>query len=589
MGALLFCTASYGLELPCVGQVSSGRRQLNVIGTVHSPSSKQQTDVAELIRSTRPDVVLVELDQPRLEGLLEEQQSSAGALTYGAELAQAVVVAGECNIPVVLGDAILPLEALWRDRPFLDPRRFAHALRLSLRPQYPSADVTVRRVAIARTLADPEKALPLLTSVALTIGLIVASVATGSQHDAASAAAAIADATADTTGAVLNGVGAAVGVAVPLAVLLRFVDVLLLSRDEVLAQNALRALEMGDAIRGGRLLRRTFEFSTRPATLAAQNAALLRRDRDGADSSSVGSGGGGDGRGVGGGGGGGGGGLLPEGTLPFLTLRSPLLEGEVRRVNLFEPRWLAMMDVVRTLATETPDGSGDGVGVSEGEGDADGVGGGGGAGSARGDHPLVGATFGTMHVVNRFYKPVEWVTAGEIGSVAADLVVNPRQARRARVLRAEEGARPVSGAPRLAIFIRGEEALEVAPETVRPTESGFLTATARGVAEEAAAAARGEAGAAAHASTARDGDGGRGERGAGDATASTVSAVCVVCVVGLAHANGVVARCAEQGLLSAAEQGGVDAEVARALRERGGAAGIAELGWEEYDRALERL
>ena len=46
-----------------------------------------------------------------------------------------------------------------------------------------------------------------------------------------------------------------------------------------------------------------------------------------------------------------------------------------------------------------------------------------------------------MHVVNRFYKPVEWATAGEIGSVAADQVVNPRQARLARVLAVVEAWR----------------------------------------------------------------------------------------------------------------------------------------------------
>ena len=45
----------------------------------------------------------------------------------------------------------------------------------------------------------------------------------------------------------------------------------------------------------------------------------------------------------------------------------------------------------------------------------------------------------------------------------ADLVVNLRAARRARVLRAEEGRQPVSGARRLAVWLVGEDALEVAP------------------------------------------------------------------------------------------------------------------------------
>ena len=65
--------------------------------------------------------------------------------------------------------------------------------------------------------------------------------------------------------------------------------------------------------------------------------------------------------------------------------------------------------------------------------------------------------------------------------------------------------------------------------------------------------------------------------------------VSAVCVVGLAHANSIVEQCAERGLLSAAERGGVDAEVARAVREREAAAGMAELGWKEYDIERERL
>ena len=59
--------------------------------------------------------------------------------------------------------------------------------------------------------------------------------------------------------------------------------------------------------------------------------------------------------------------------------------------------------------------------------------------------------------------------------------------------------------------------------------------------------------------------------------------------VGLAHANSIVEQCAERGLLSAAERGGTDTEVARAVRERAAASGIAELGWEAYDRERERL
>ena len=53
-----------GLELPpSVGTTSSATRTLFVLGTVHTPSVRQQAEVATLIRNARPDVVLVELDR----------------------------------------------------------------------------------------------------------------------------------------------------------------------------------------------------------------------------------------------------------------------------------------------------------------------------------------------------------------------------------------------------------------------------------------------------------------------------------------------------------------------------------------------
>ena len=534
--------------LPCVGRVSSATRTLRVLGTVHTPSRQQLSEVAQLIQITQPDVVLVELDQPRLDQLLKQQQL-AGPLTLGAELAEAVAVAAACDIPVILGDALLPLDALWRDRPFIDAPRLWHASRLRLRQRFP--DVEVRRVSVARTFAaDPQKAAPLLLSVGLTTALLgLTATATPASADATATSLFGAPSTsvADIAASVLL-------LLLPLGALLRFVDVLLLSRDETLSENALRALEMGGRLRSGQLLRRRFRFSTRPQTLAALNAQLLRNELL---------------RGTG-------------GTLPFLTLRSPLLHGEVRRVNLFEPRWLAMFDLVRRLNSPPPTPS------PEGDGDRSAVHGGGIA-------SLENARLGTMHVVNRFYRPVEWVEAGagageggqrtapsEVGSVEAveaDLVVNFREARRARVLRAEEGARPGSGARRLAVWLVGEEALEVAPESVRAAEGGFLLGAVRGVAggEDAEQGSREDAGGgqAPPGAAACSGSGGQngGER-----------EVSVVCVVGLAHANSIVEQCAERGLLSSAERGGTDTEVARAVREREAASGIAELGWEEYDR-----
>ena len=57
-------------------------------------------------------------------------------------------------------------------------------------------------------------------------------------------------------------------------------------------------------------------------------------------------------------------------------------------------------------------------------------------------------------------------------------------------------------------------------------------------------------------------------------------AASVVAVVGLAHANPILERCAERGLLFARERGGIDQEVARAIAERPRRCARA-LAWEE--------
>ena len=145
LAVLLGSAPCWSIEAPpCVGRVSSATRTLSVIGTVHTPSRQQLREVARLIRSTRPDVVLVELDQPRLEQLLKQQHRAGplgGPPTFGAELAEAVAVAAACDTPVVLGDAVLPLDALWRDRPFLDAPRLWRAARLRLRRRFPGVEV----------------------------------------------------------------------------------------------------------------------------------------------------------------------------------------------------------------------------------------------------------------------------------------------------------------------------------------------------------------------------------------------------------------------------------------------------------------
>ena len=225
-------------------------------------------------------------------------------------------------------------------------------------------------------------------------------------------------------------------------------------------------------------------------------------------------------------------------------MRRPLRAGEERRLNLFEPRWLALLD---SLAASTAASTATSV-RREATGAA--------AGAACGcgeqalSSLLVNASFGCVFAVNEQSVPVPAAVAasgfaegvGGVGGVGAsstriDDVVIPRVGRRARIVRIEEGVRPVTGARRLVVWLVGEEPLAIDDRTLHPTGGGYLSAVATPCDEAAFEIAHGPI------ADALDGGTRAMPEVAGDASGSVVRALLVV---GLAHANGVLVRVADQ-------------------------------------------
>ena len=462
------------VSYPCVGLAATPARELLVVGTAHTPC-RSAAEVSAVIASAKPDVVVLELDQERLERLLRD----SGERRYGADFAAAAEAATRLGVPIILGDvkARQTVASLRAFGPIADGRRLLRAARLTFaRRAQRSDDLRVQPAAILDSLRDdPAKLLPLQVGLTWTVLLstVVALMMPDSVAPDASSANWLATAGSTTL---------AVGV---LALALRVFDVILLSRDEALAASALRGLELASSLRSGTLLRRRYTFGTDPAVLAAAPTH-------------------------------------PEGTLPFFTLRRPLARGEVRRLNLFEPRWLNLLD--RLAAANGPDG--DGADSSAAPGAAD-------------PSRLVNATFGVVFAVNRIYAPAMrggeelWAAPDDDACTerVADVVVRP-VARRARIVRAEASVRPVSGDRRLEVWIQGEDVVRIDAQSLEAAAGGYL---------------------AAHVSPGEEGD------MEGDAAVAMASpepaageSVRVVSVVGLAHANGVLERCAERSLADAA-------------------------------------
>ena len=454
-------------QLPCCGVARTERRELLVCGTAHTPC-RSAAEVSAVIRSTKPDVVVLELDQERLERLLRGRYASSAERQYGEDFAAAVEAADAVDAPIILGDAKArdTLAALRAPGPVADGARISRAVQLALRPigdgidSSTAATVALQPVSVLGSLVDDVgKLLPLLAGLWWALALSAFTLVLP---------ASAAYSTPPMESWVLMALSS-VGVAAVLAASVRAIDVVLLSRDEVLASSALRGLELAAGLRSGQLLRRRYKFSTVPSVLAAAPAP-------------------------------------PSDLLPFFTLRKPLARGEMRRLNLFEPRWLCLLDTL--AAAHAP-----------GKSTADG---------------LVGATFGCVFAANRYYAPAGDGWDGD-GARTADVVLRPL-ARRARVVRVEASRRPVSGDRRLEVWVVGDEPLRIDADSLRATGRGFLAGRVAPCTE--AEYADGQC-LGAVASTAAD-------------TEAPASPIRVVSVVGLAHANGVLDRCAESGLEDAA-------------------------------------
>jgi hypothetical protein len=158
--------------LPCVGTVASGSRELLVIGTAHTPC-RSSAEVSALIAQSRPDVVIIELDQERLECLLRtDEQGNGEQLRYGADFAAAVRGAAELGVPIVLGDAkARDLVARLRAAGAVaDGERLWRAVQLALKGGRITDGVRASYVNVASSLRDdPAKMLPLLAGVWWTV------------------------------------------------------------------------------------------------------------------------------------------------------------------------------------------------------------------------------------------------------------------------------------------------------------------------------------------------------------------------------------------------------------------------------------
>jgi hypothetical protein len=123
--------------------------------------------------------------------------------------------------------------------------------------------------------------------------------------------------------------------------------------------------------------------------------------------------------------------------IPLFTLKTPLEEGRIRNLNLFEPRWLKMIDDI--TSHETNDGK---------------------------------RSFGCVTCTNKFYSAIQ--SDGKEGRYAD--VVFRRKGMIANMIKLVEGTRPVSGDRKVNVQIEGEESFLVNENELSISREGYLIA-----------------------------------------------------------------------------------------------------------------
>ena len=380
-----------------------------IIGTSHKAGKTGARRVRALVDAVRPSCVVLELDQERADALLlasrgavEEEEYGADLLAglLGAERLDALTIYGDRRARGLAGKVFERAMRGWGDDGGGMGRfgkRWSACAKHCRRMWYAEDGVDVGKA----LREDPESLGRPLVGPGI-VGLIAALV---------SALEPAAVGSPDWATSWIEVANAAT-LAFACVAFCPFVETFWMDRDDALADAALAGAEACHGVASGRFRRVTFEFSGD----AEETKRAAARAKDGESKKET----------------------------RCFTLKRPLDEGETRRLNLWEPRWLSLMD---TLAEENGGN-------------------------------LVGAELGCLLGRTRHYRDaatneVSGKTAGSRRRRATVIVEDTF--RRARVVRVQEGRRPTTKARKLEVWIEGLKDVSCAAD-VKAHPAGYLLA-----------------------------------------------------------------------------------------------------------------
>lgn len=402
------------IQSPHIGYIYDDSKSLEVfvIGTSHFKCNSTN-EVKTLIEQVQPDGVVVELDPERVLRLTKQysgidqhgkqHSDKADYLMYGADFVAAVDTCQQLDIPLFLGDEYAQETKQRLAQQLFNVKAYSPApLLLSLFPNTKENDGHTRsRINLLQTfMKDPQKLTPLIV--------------TSSPPFLLASALAFFDgnAVADdgTVGETMHQMTTSNSVEVAFSILASFFascllfNTVIVERDSILAASTRRASKVLRSLKEQTSIRKRWKFTVNGKD---ENTDTMQQEQGNAAN------------------------------IPIFTLKTPLMNGAIRNLNLFEPRWLKMIDSISSPTDDTA------------------------------------PQFGCVRCTNKFYSAISM--SGAEGRYVD--VIFEQKATLARIVDLKEGKRPVSGDRRIVVRIQGGESFDVNSANLSVTKDGYMVAS----------------------------------------------------------------------------------------------------------------
>jgi hypothetical protein len=430
-----------------------------VIGTSHFRCDSYK-EVSALIRQKQPDGVVIELDPERLLRLtLDDATTRTAAKSnvssngeemignrwFGGDFLSAIETAKELDIPIFLGDEY-PIETRLRftntifDIDSYNAKKLLTAMASFISPRSNdriNGHLQMLSVDVFGTfLEDPQKLLPLAATLCLPILAVVCTI--------------VLDTTGTSTSSNYETLVTFLTSVISFVALCKVYNNLIADRDIVLASNAKRAATTIALLKSNQLIRKRWTFSVNECAYeGTPEQTFDEPDKPLAKN------------------------------IPLFTLKNPLEQNAIRNLNLFEPRWLKMIDRLWLPETQRQDRKTE----SEDE--------------IKSDFPTFASNpssserkiIGCVTCTNKFYSAINVAKASKnndnssfIEGRYADVIFR-RRGRLGELINVVEGSRP-SGARKVGAQILGKEAFdfpsskdENGNDRISVVREGYLTAS----------------------------------------------------------------------------------------------------------------